>query len=189
MVIYDAECGFCRTFAEFLRRRPAAGRLRLEARLSAAAQDLLRERGLLDGPDSLVLIEDGQAYVRSDAVLHIAEHLPLPWRLAAFLLIAPKRVRDGIYDWVAARRCGFPCAARGNPMSSPGAPGQLRWAKCAAPLEKRPVAQAVSHQVQHEIREPVQEHQTGETAGPVEHTVEQHPAQDAHAPVARVLQR
>ena len=53
---------------------------------------------------SLILIEDGQVYLRSTAVLRVARRLTWPWWLAAAALAVPVLLRDAVYRVVAAIR-------------------------------------------------------------------------------------
>jgi predicted DCC family thiol-disulfide oxidoreductase YuxK len=55
-------------------------------------------------PDTIVLLEDGHVYVRSDAPLRIARGLTFPWPLAYGFVVIPRFIRDRIYDVIAARR-------------------------------------------------------------------------------------
>lgn len=52
----------------------------------------------------MILIEDGQIFLRSTAVLKIAGRMTAPWRWAAVLLFVPVPIRDAIYRVVAAVR-------------------------------------------------------------------------------------
>ena len=52
----------------------------------------------------MVVVEDGRAYLKSDAALRIARHLAGPWRLLSLLRIVPRSVRDWAYDRFAERR-------------------------------------------------------------------------------------
>jgi predicted DCC family thiol-disulfide oxidoreductase YuxK len=54
--------------------------------------------------DSVILIENGKVFTRSDAVIRIATNLK-KIRLIAFLYkILPLKIRDHIYDFIAKRR-------------------------------------------------------------------------------------
>jgi predicted DCC family thiol-disulfide oxidoreductase YuxK len=55
-------------------------------------------------PETIVLLEDGEVYVRSDAALRIARRLTFPWPLAYGLMIVPRFIRDAVYDFIAVRR-------------------------------------------------------------------------------------
>jgi predicted DCC family thiol-disulfide oxidoreductase YuxK len=52
----------------------------------------------------MVLIEDGQVFLRSDATLRIARTLTWPWSLAGVFLVIPRPLRDAVYRVVAAIR-------------------------------------------------------------------------------------
>jgi predicted DCC family thiol-disulfide oxidoreductase YuxK len=93
LVLYDGQCGLCHGWVRFLLRRDPAG-------------ILFRFRPLSDS-SSTVIVEtaDARRLERSDAVLYLLARLGGAWRaLAASLRLMPKRLRDRIYDWVAAVR-------------------------------------------------------------------------------------
>jgi predicted DCC family thiol-disulfide oxidoreductase YuxK len=54
--------------------------------------------------DSVVLLEGGRLYTRSQAALRIARRLRSPWPAAYALALVPRVIRDRVYDFVAARR-------------------------------------------------------------------------------------
>ena len=56
------------------------------------------------GIETLVLIEGGAAYVRSDAALRIARRLRFPWSLFGLMLLIPRFVREPAYRVVAKYR-------------------------------------------------------------------------------------
>jgi predicted DCC family thiol-disulfide oxidoreductase YuxK len=58
----------------------------------------------------MLLIQDGMARQRSDAVLSIAAQRPALYRWAIIGRIAPLFIRDRLYDFVARRRRRFPGA-------------------------------------------------------------------------------
>lgn len=71
---------------------------------------------------SLVLIENGQVFLRSTASLRIAGRLSQPWRLARVFLLVPRPIRDGVYNMVAAVRHRI--AGRSNACEIP--PPEIR---------------------------------------------------------------
>jgi predicted DCC family thiol-disulfide oxidoreductase YuxK len=103
-ILFDGVCNLCNGFVRFVIARDQGAHFRFGALSSAAAQDALRAAGVREQPDSIVLIENGQAYFRSDAALRIARRLTFPWRLASGLVIVPRFIRDRVYDFIAARR-------------------------------------------------------------------------------------
>ena len=54
--------------------------------------------------DSLVFVQGGRAFTRSDAVLRIARRLGFPWSLTSPLVAVPRPLRDWAYDLVARHR-------------------------------------------------------------------------------------
>jgi predicted DCC family thiol-disulfide oxidoreductase YuxK len=104
-ILFDGVCNLCNGFVRFVINRDPRAHFRFAALSSSAAQAMLRDSGVRGPlPDSIVLIEGGQVYVRSDAALRIARRLAWPWPLAYALIILPRAIRDGAYDAIAARR-------------------------------------------------------------------------------------
>ena len=56
-----------------------------------------------DRPDSFAFVANGQAYVKSEAVLRIARELPR-WQWTWVFQFIPRVIRDAIYDLVARNR-------------------------------------------------------------------------------------
>ena len=57
-----------------------------------------------DYTSSLVLIEEGKSYVKSDAALRLAKHLNGLWKIGSVLLVFPKFISNPVYDWIAKNR-------------------------------------------------------------------------------------
>ena len=105
VVLFDGTCAFCEGSVKFIAKRDSEGYFRFGASQSAAGATLLAEHGLSrESARSMVLIEDGQVYLRSTASLRIARRLPFPWSLAGALLVVPRPIRDLAYRAVAAVR-------------------------------------------------------------------------------------
>ncbi len=105
LVVFDGLCVLCSASARFVLRHDAAGRYRLTAAQSAVGQALYRHLGLSpDNYDTFLLVEDGRAFVKSDAALRVAGRLGLPWSLASVLRVLPAPWRDAVYDVVARNR-------------------------------------------------------------------------------------
>ena len=105
IVLFDGVCNLCHGFVQFLLPRDTEGRFRFASLQSEVGQRLLAEHGLADhGLDSIVLIEDGDCYVKSSAVIRIAQLLGGVYRLLGPFRYLPRRFRDRVYDLVAAHR-------------------------------------------------------------------------------------
>ena len=127
VVLFDGECNLCNAWARFLIPRDRAGRLRLAAVQSGAGQAVLAWAGLpTDRFDTMVFVEAGRAYTKSDAFLRIVRHLPWPWRAARVGLAVPRVVRNWLYDRLAANRFRlFGRRAEACLMPSPEAVGRF----------------------------------------------------------------
>jgi predicted DCC family thiol-disulfide oxidoreductase YuxK len=105
IILYDGECNVCSGSVRFILSRDPRGLFRFAPLQSAAGARLRASCGRpADSLGSLILVEDGRCYERSDALLRITARLGLPWNLAALLRIVPRALRDAFYDWFAARR-------------------------------------------------------------------------------------
>ena len=72
---------------------------------SDAGLKLLQQYHLpVDDMQSFVFIENGVAYKQSTAGLKVCRHLNGLWPLCYGLIIVPKFIRDGIYNWIAKNR-------------------------------------------------------------------------------------
>lgn len=104
-ILFDGVCNLCNGFVRFVIDRDPAARFRFAAVTSPAAAEVLRHAGVTAPlPDSMILVEDGRAYFRSDAPLRVARGLRFPWPLLYALIVVPRFIRDRLYDVIAARR-------------------------------------------------------------------------------------
>ena len=82
VVLYDGVCNVCSGSVRFIlprdRRPPSGSRRSSPPRRRACSRPGPRAGTL----DSLVLIEDGRCYERSEAALRIARRLSFPWKIA-----------------------------------------------------------------------------------------------------------
>lgn len=105
IILFDGECRLCQFWVRFVVLRDARGYFRFASRESAAGTALAGAHGLdLREADTVVLIEQGRAFMRSTAAIHVARRLGWPWSWSVVLLVIPRPVRDAAYDFVARRR-------------------------------------------------------------------------------------
>ena len=105
IILFDGTCLFCEGSVRFIARHDVRGNFRFGVSQSPQARALLSALGVEPASArSIVLIEDGRAYTRSDATLRIAGHLAAPWHLASWLLWVPRPIRDAAYGLVATVR-------------------------------------------------------------------------------------
>jgi predicted DCC family thiol-disulfide oxidoreductase YuxK len=105
LVLFDGVCNLCNATVRFIIPRDPHGHFQFATLMSdAAARALAKVPGGNDLPDSVVLVDEGRVFTRSDAALRIFRRLTFPWPLLYVLIALPKGLRDRIYDVVARRR-------------------------------------------------------------------------------------
>lgn len=108
LMVFDGACPMCSGSARLVLRRDRRARIRVASAQSPLGQALYRHYGLkADDPQTLILLQDGRAHLRSDAVIRIAQALGGAGRLALPARILPRALRDAAYDWVARNRLRF----------------------------------------------------------------------------------
>jgi predicted DCC family thiol-disulfide oxidoreductase YuxK len=119
VVLFDGVCNLCNRSVQFIldHEDPARGggeRLSFAPLQSELGRELLERafgvekatmlRGRDGVPESIVLVEGEQGWVRSAAALRIARYLRAPWRWSAALLVVPAILRDLGYRVIARNR-------------------------------------------------------------------------------------
>lgn len=104
VVLFDGVCNLCNGTVNFIIDHDPDGYFRFASLQSDVARAPLEKAGLPAAYlDSIVLLEDGAVYARSDAVLRIARRLP-GWRWLYGFRVLPRTLRDRLYDLVARHR-------------------------------------------------------------------------------------
>lgn len=105
ILLFDGLCNLCNGAVQWLILRDRQGQLRYASLQSAVGQQIQEEHGLDTSKlDSLVLYQNGQVFLKSEAVLRLVDLLPWPYPLLRFFKWVPLLIRDGVYDWVARNR-------------------------------------------------------------------------------------
>jgi predicted DCC family thiol-disulfide oxidoreductase YuxK len=111
IILYDGVCGFCDRLVHMVLRKDKHDRFRFASLQSAFARAILERHGISPTQlDTVYLVLDhGQPterlLARSDAFLETLRGLGGFWVMEAGILsIAPKMLRDRLYDTVAQNR-------------------------------------------------------------------------------------
>ena len=122
VILFDGTCAFCERSVRFIATRDN-GHFKFGASQNPEGQAILARFGTTrEAAKSLILIEGDQLYLRSDAVLRIAQRMNAPWKFAGVFLWVPRPVRDVVYRCVAAVRHRI--AGRSNACEIP--PPEIR---------------------------------------------------------------
>ncbi len=104
-VIYDGVCRLCNGWVNFLIKNDKKHAVRLAAVQSGAGETLSKWAGLSpENINTIVLIDNGKVYKRSEAIIRVMSFLPWPWRALAVLRYFPLRLRDAGYNLIALNR-------------------------------------------------------------------------------------
>lgn len=104
-MLYDGVCRFCHASVRFLIARDPEGKLKFASQQSAVGRTMMEKAGF-DGltSDTLILVADGKASIRSDAAIRILAQLGGPWKLMRVFRIVPRFLRDAAYALFARHR-------------------------------------------------------------------------------------
>jgi len=104
LILFDGVCVFCSRWVRFVLRHDTARRFRFMTIQSEAGRALASRLGIdPDAPETNAVILNGRAWFKSDAALKVLGALPAT-RTLAIGRIAPKPVRDPLYDLIAGNR-------------------------------------------------------------------------------------
>ena len=105
IMLFDGDCGLCNSAVNFILKRDPNKRFRFAPLQSELARELLKPHNINpDDLNSVVLLDNDRAYLRSNAVLRISLELPDPWPLAGVLSFIPAFLRDDLYNFIARHR-------------------------------------------------------------------------------------
>lgn len=105
LIIFDGVCNYCCGVVNFIIKRDPRGLFRFAPFQSEAAERIL---GKFNYPaaslDSIVLIEDGKLYTKSEAGLRVQKLLGGIYSLLYAFIVVPAPLRDAVYDFIARNR-------------------------------------------------------------------------------------
>lgn len=105
ILLFDGVCNLCNGAVQFLIQRDPKGIFRFASLQSDAAQGLLSQ--FPQAPtdiSTIILVEDGRMYTKSDAALRAARYLSGAWPALYGFIIVPRPIRNAVYDWIARNR-------------------------------------------------------------------------------------
>jgi predicted DCC family thiol-disulfide oxidoreductase YuxK len=105
IVLFDGVCNLCNGAVQFIIKRDPESTFLFASLQSAFGQSQLLKFGFDPSAlHSILVLENGKLYERSDAALKIASGLKGPWRMLGIFRILPRFFRDWVYDLVAKNR-------------------------------------------------------------------------------------
>ena len=105
IILFDGVCNFCNGAINFIIKRDKKRIFRYAPLQSEIGQRLLEQYGFSTTElNSFVLIENGKAYKKTTAALHVYPKLGGGWTLMKLLWAFPSFLRDIVYNIIAANR-------------------------------------------------------------------------------------
>lgn len=105
VLLFDGVCNLCNNAVKFIIRHDKKNQFLFASIQSDAAKKLLLHHNYKNNNlDSLLLLEQGKMFDKSQAVLVICRHLGFPWKLFLPLGFLPGSWLDSLYDFVARNR-------------------------------------------------------------------------------------
>jgi predicted DCC family thiol-disulfide oxidoreductase YuxK len=105
LIVFDAECVFCSSFARFVLKHDRRGLFRFATAQSDTGQSLYVKHGLDNRrfTTNLVFV-DGVLFTKLPAFAKVMSCLGWPWRVLAILAIIPPSLSEPLYDFIARNR-------------------------------------------------------------------------------------
>ncbi len=105
IILFDGICNLCAAWVQFVIRRDPDSHIKLASVQSPEGQALLAWCGLpVSQFDTMVYIDNGQAYFRSTAFLRAVKNFGALWPLLSVGRVVPRVIRDWLYDRIALNR-------------------------------------------------------------------------------------
>ena len=104
-ILFDGVCNLCNGFVVFIIKRDPDAKFKF-ASLQSEEGERLQEEFKMDPANitTMVLVENDNYYVKSDAALRILKELNGIWPFLYYFIFVPRPVRDTVYDIVAKYR-------------------------------------------------------------------------------------
>ena len=105
VILFDGVCNFCSFWVNFVIKRDKNDIFRFAALQSETGMQYLKLFGLnITDPDTFVLIEGKEYFIKSTAALKVAWELKSWLKISYPLIFLPISFRDFLYDLIAKSR-------------------------------------------------------------------------------------
>ena len=105
IILFDGVCNLCNSSVNFIIENDSKNVFKFTSLQSEKGEQLLKKYDLFNKDiDSVILIENEKAFVKSDAALKIARTLGGKYKMIYGLIILPAFIRNFFYDIIAKNR-------------------------------------------------------------------------------------
>ena len=105
LILFDGVCNLCNSSIKLIIKNDKKDRFLFASLQSDAGQQFLLQNNRENlNFESILLIENGQVYEKSEAILRICRRLSGGYPLLYGFIIIPKIIRDFVYSKIASNR-------------------------------------------------------------------------------------
>ncbi|MBS4198481.1 DUF393 domain-containing protein [Bacillus sp. FJAT-49732] len=104
VILFDGECNFCNSSVQFIIKRDPDGYFQYASLQSEYGQSLLKKHRVPLNVNSLVLLDNDHAYLKTTAALRICKKLKSPLKWLYLFIFIPAPVRNLFYHVFAKYR-------------------------------------------------------------------------------------
>jgi len=105
LILFDGVCNLCNSAVQYVIRHDKKGRFKFASLQSETGKKIISEFNLPpNDPDSFVLIQNNQAFIKSTAAIKVAKQLDGVIKILYGFIIVPVFIRDVVYDFIAKYR-------------------------------------------------------------------------------------
>lgn len=107
IVLFDGVCNFCNGLVNFIIRHDNARKFKFAPLQSKIGKDLRAKYDVAENTDSIILIENDQAFLHSTAALRVARQIGGIYSLSYVFIVVPAFIRNWAYKMFAKYRYGM----------------------------------------------------------------------------------
>ena len=107
ILLFDGECGFCNKSVAFFLRHEKNNKMNFVPIKSSLGKEILEYFEVDPEIDSMIIIRNYAAYIRSCAALRLTWYMKGLWPLLSIFLIIPPFMRHPFYNLIAKNRMRF----------------------------------------------------------------------------------
>lgn len=104
VLLFDGTCNYCNRWVNFIVRHDRKKLFRFAAIQSEIGKKLLNEYQISSSEDTVVLIYDGKAYLKSTAGLRIMKYIGGIYSAFYVFILIPPFIRNYFYEIIARNR-------------------------------------------------------------------------------------
>jgi predicted DCC family thiol-disulfide oxidoreductase YuxK len=104
ILLFDGDCGFCNKAVQFFVKREKNKQMHFVPLGSELGMAIRNYFEIEDNIDSMILVKDYGAYIKSCAALRLTFYMKHLWPMLSIFLLVPPFIRNYVYDVIAKRR-------------------------------------------------------------------------------------